>query len=740
MIIITSETVVADDTNYYMSNDGNDTNSGTSPDQAWRTISKLNSALQSGPIVDGDDIYFNRGDTFDCTSPSLYIRNRDGTASDPMIFGAYGTGADPILQDTASNGAVLNFLNDGISYITFENLHFRITGDGGASEGIAADAGDSYHITIHDCIFENTAGGYIRTIFKNSHDLTFENCSWISGSLQLYGDGAGQEATSNTIVKNCDIDGGGSGGPDCFVIHDNDNLDTAGNGPNYYISNVTCHNTGSNAFDIVGARSNSTGERCEWVYLKNCKGYDTGGSPPLIVGHKSCNVTIDTCYFYSSYATPLYLTDNRNLIVRNSVLSGPTDIIAAPTRPQYYWGWVIVSNTFYHNTFITGTNGGAGGEFITLGDGVAAPDGAVDGIRFKNNIFYSIQNSAPARFIYYASGPGTWGLTETESNYSYNIWWRGDGSFTNRFVFEDGSYNINTLNALNEAYNNLGQNPNLSNPTGTNFPSDFELNSGSPAVDAGDWLSKTVGGGTGTTITLDDSNYFFPGISDLNVDGDNIFIGDDTDLEVIAIDYVANTITVDRSITWSDGEIVSLSSYHGSAPDIGAVESLFSGPDESFPEISNVLRIESDPLDTDPIYGWVNITSEVIAESGLSDVRLVVTYPDSSTDNISMIHGESDSYYYNTNTIFSDYGAYNYYIWAVDLNGNQSISNDYIFSMPPNWDVNKDGICNVNDLTLVSNQYTLNGANGWIREDIDNNGIIQVLDLVELSSHFDETW
>ena len=67
------------------------------------------------------------------------------------------------------------------------------------------------------------------------------------------------------------------------------------------------------------------------------------------------------------------------------------------------------------------------------------------------------------------------------------------------------------------------------------------------------------------------------GENDEDIDGDNIFVGDDTNLEIVSVDLISETITVNRSITWTDEEDVSLSSYYGLAPDIGAYEYPSSG-------------------------------------------------------------------------------------------------------------------------------------------------------------------
>lgn len=67
---------------YYVSNGGNDSNNGLSPDTAWRTVNKVNSTVRTT----GADVYFRAGDTWN--NQQLLIRWA-GTASDPAIVGAY---------------------------------------------------------------------------------------------------------------------------------------------------------------------------------------------------------------------------------------------------------------------------------------------------------------------------------------------------------------------------------------------------------------------------------------------------------------------------------------------------------------------------------------------------------------------------------------------------------------------------------------------------------------------------
>ena len=162
--------------------------------------------------------------------------------------------------------------------------------------------------------------------------------------------------------------------------------------------------------------------------------------------------------------------------------------------------------------------------------------------------------------------------------------------------------------------------------------------------------------------------------------------------------------------------------------------------DFSPPDISNIEIATSNPLDTDPTLGWVNITCTVIDNVEVTQVYLNITNPDGSFNNLSMGSLGSNNYYLNSSTAFSGYGNYSYVVWAVDNDLNDKSSSSSIFSMPPNYDVNMDGVQNVLDLVSVSNFYFDIGTPGWIRQDVDNNGKVEVLDFVVISNNYGLGW
>ena len=86
--------IIASATDYYVKTGGNDSNTGLSDGQAWATITKVNTVWAAGTFAPGDNIYFNRGDTFTGT----ITPTESGSAGNTITVGAYGTGADPIIS------------------------------------------------------------------------------------------------------------------------------------------------------------------------------------------------------------------------------------------------------------------------------------------------------------------------------------------------------------------------------------------------------------------------------------------------------------------------------------------------------------------------------------------------------------------------------------------------------------------------------------------------------------------
>src|ERR1043166_8405104 len=103
-------------TTYYVSNQGNDTWSGTSQSQPWQSIDRVNK--QS--LHAGDQVLFEGEQTF---VGSLLLLNKSGTMTNPVVISSYGTGPAWI-----SSGTGVGLFGYNVSGVTVKNLSF--VGDG----------------------------------------------------------------------------------------------------------------------------------------------------------------------------------------------------------------------------------------------------------------------------------------------------------------------------------------------------------------------------------------------------------------------------------------------------------------------------------------------------------------------------------------------------------------------------------------------------------------------------------
>ena len=102
---------------------------------------------------------------------------------------------------------------------------------------------------------------------------------------------------------------------------------------------------------------------------------------------------------------------------------------------------------------------------------------------------------------------------------------------------------------------------------------DFRLKSNSQCIDKGVFIAHiTSASGSGTILTVDNAGFFYDGWGIPGEVGDMIQLEGQTDTaKIISIDYDLNRITVDRMVSWTQGQGLSLA-YYGSSPDLGANE------------------------------------------------------------------------------------------------------------------------------------------------------------------------
>ncbi len=136
----------------------------------WKTLSQVQSAMSS--FQPGDFILFKKGTTY---TGSLNC-SKSGTASAPITFGTYGTGAAPIFTSTSSGSNLFSF--NSRQYIVIDG--FTIT-------DLTLDPNDRYQEAIIDIAFD----------IDNSSYITIKNCD-----ISLVGAGVLMNGSNNTMDHN----------------------------------------------------------------------------------------------------------------------------------------------------------------------------------------------------------------------------------------------------------------------------------------------------------------------------------------------------------------------------------------------------------------------------------------------------------------------------------------------------------------------------------------------------------
>lgn len=223
----------------------------------------------------------------------------------------------------------------------------------------------------------------------------------------------------------------------------------------------------------------------------------------------------------------------RNIIRRNMFYAnGAGGIAFASMTESKPTGNCVYFNTFYHNGY-----SGEVDHFWTGGISFGNwGNGPMPGNIIVNNIMYgNIQNKS-------LTGYGEAGPQIVLENWKDE----GDPGFMNDTIPVD---------------------------TADHTLPDFRLKSVSPCIDKGVFLTKiTSPSGEGATFTVENAGFFYDGWGITGEQGDMIQReGGSETVRIIRINYEKNSITVDKSVSWKQGQGLSLV-FSGISPDLGAYE------------------------------------------------------------------------------------------------------------------------------------------------------------------------
>ena len=207
------DTLSAAGITYYVSNSGNDGNSGTSSGTPWSTLNKVNSfSLKTGDVV-----LFERGGLF-----RGQLRPKSNVS-----YGAYGTGKKPCIYSSAKNYKNADWVNSGSSiwvcqdkFLTDVGIIVFNNGDkAGVKESSLGSLKENYHYyhnrsdnlvylycsgSSPSSSFDSIEIGedkHIIYIPNNGSNITIENlCLKYGGAHGIYGDGI-----KNVTIRGCEL-------------------------------------------------------------------------------------------------------------------------------------------------------------------------------------------------------------------------------------------------------------------------------------------------------------------------------------------------------------------------------------------------------------------------------------------------------------------------------------------------------------------------------------------------------
>ena len=186
------------DVTYYVdAENGDDSNDGTSPETAWKTLAKASSIRQ---LKEGGSILLKAGSVWN--GEQLTVKNAQGTEENPVVIGSYGEGAKPVINgnganwdaDTKEELAAVHIYNS--ENIVIENLEIT-NWDETAAPGSGWTYGQSSKLLSGLVVENKDAGALSNVVIRNNkiHD--------VNGKMA----GGAEKAAGGLIVV---VTGGGS--------------------------------------------------------------------------------------------------------------------------------------------------------------------------------------------------------------------------------------------------------------------------------------------------------------------------------------------------------------------------------------------------------------------------------------------------------------------------------------------------------------------------------------------------
>lgn len=501
---------------------GNDTYSGSSEAQAWKTITKANGAL-----VAGDSAFIKAGTYTTYISPA-----NSGTSAKPIVYMNYGTDTVVI-----SNAAVFGLNLDGKSYIVVQGIFFRNL------DRFLYMRNRSSHNTIAWCNFDDAkltngqtatwAGSVISGTSQHNwiHHCRFSNYGYytnddISCVLDIGSEENKTDSTSYNLIE------------DCLFFHGGHHVMGV-----YGKYNVIRRNSFHNEPWSMGTADADRGAVLYGDRNLSFSGYSENGGRTLFEGNR---VGFSADPSDNNGASGMSMNSSENIVRLNTYFHNISAGLSMSVTSSYLQD--ILRNKVYHNTFFNnGHNPYDPTDHMSSGIGFGIYSGPLiikDNV-LKNNVLYKHRVPFGEYNINTTNRLGIIAVQVFAGNWDGDT--RGDPLFVNA-------------------------NPVPGDPMDTTMP-DLHLKASSPCIDSGSALTTvTSAGGSGTSFIVADAGYFMDGWGIATVSGDVIqLFGTTQRARLTNVNYQTNTLIFDKSLTWTQNQGICLA-YEGFAPDIGAFE------------------------------------------------------------------------------------------------------------------------------------------------------------------------
>ena len=193
-------------TTFYVSAAGNDGNDGRSEATAFRTFDRgsaaLLGAIPRNGVPTAARLLLRRGDTFTTANGCNFNTGRTG---DPILVGAYGTGAKPVIARSSGNPIFAGY--GRTSNVRFVDLELRGQFDFGTGANVGMPLMMFFEGTerlLLRCTLRNAESGYVETggeIDRRTHVALFDCEIYDMYTMALYIGGRGLALVGNRMER-----------------------------------------------------------------------------------------------------------------------------------------------------------------------------------------------------------------------------------------------------------------------------------------------------------------------------------------------------------------------------------------------------------------------------------------------------------------------------------------------------------------------------------------------------------